>query len=204
MERGLPSILLAAQGKSASASVGNLFSSGFLLAPAVYSLIDQSIVAPWLADYLRGGACYTTHLNPHRAQHRATRRRRRENHRRPCQGPAAVRDFSRGSYPQIPDGNAASDTSIGKPTRERCRDCRDVVRGRCRLDRRVGQRPGTSCPSNLRPSRNSFVIETRLSSVACRYTAATGNISTATSRCGSMRASTITAARAASTSGANS
>jgi hypothetical protein len=64
MERGLPSILLAAQGKSASASVGNLFSSGFLLAPAVYSLIDQSIVAPWLADYLRGGACYTTHLNP--------------------------------------------------------------------------------------------------------------------------------------------
>lgn len=64
LARGLPSVLLVPHAKAASASVGNLFSSGFDLAPAIYSLIARRVVAPWLADYLRGGACYVTHLAP--------------------------------------------------------------------------------------------------------------------------------------------
>ncbi len=64
MERGLPSVLLVSHAKAASASVANLFGSGFDLAPAIYSLIACRVVAPWLADYLRGGACYVTHLIP--------------------------------------------------------------------------------------------------------------------------------------------
>ena len=64
MERGLPSVLFVPQAKSASASVANLLASGFDLAPVVYSLITCRVIAPWLADYLRGGACYVTHLMP--------------------------------------------------------------------------------------------------------------------------------------------
>lgn len=62
LDRGLPSPLLVTQAKSASVSVANIFNSGFGLPSAVYSLLTNRVVAPWLAEYLRGGACYTTHL----------------------------------------------------------------------------------------------------------------------------------------------
>lgn len=62
MERELPSVFMAAQAKSGSISVANLFNSGFNLACAAFSLLDTAIVAPWLHDYMRGGASYVTHL----------------------------------------------------------------------------------------------------------------------------------------------
>lgn len=62
LDRGLPSPIFIAQGKSASVSVANIFNSGFALPTAVYSLSIVRVVAPWLTEYLRGGACYTTHL----------------------------------------------------------------------------------------------------------------------------------------------
>src|SRR5262249_45168317 len=62
--RGLPSILLVTQSKSASISIGSLFNHGFGLVSVLYSLIDRCVIAPWLADYLRGGACFVTHLIP--------------------------------------------------------------------------------------------------------------------------------------------
>jgi len=65
LSRGLPSPILIAQGKSASVSVANIFMSGFGLATVLYSLVNQRVIAPWLDDYLRGGACYTTHLFPY-------------------------------------------------------------------------------------------------------------------------------------------
>lgn len=64
MERGLPSVLMAAQPQSGHISIANILASGFGLAFATYSLIDAAIVAPWLRDYLRGGASYVTHLMP--------------------------------------------------------------------------------------------------------------------------------------------
>jgi hypothetical protein len=64
MDRGLPSVFMAAQAKSGSVSVANLFNSGFDLAFAAFSLMDTAIVAPWLFDYMRGGASYITHLPP--------------------------------------------------------------------------------------------------------------------------------------------
>lgn len=64
IERGLPSPVLVTHGKSASVSVANIFNSGFGLPTAVYSFAAQRVIRPWLKDYLRGGACYTTHLEP--------------------------------------------------------------------------------------------------------------------------------------------
>ena len=64
MARGLPSALLVAQNKSASTTVGNIFSSGFGLPTVLYSLVNLRVVLPWLQDYLKGGACYVTHLLP--------------------------------------------------------------------------------------------------------------------------------------------
>jgi hypothetical protein len=62
--RGLPSIVLAAQGKSGSVSIANIFNSGFNLPSFAYSLINLEVVDSWARDYARGGACYTTHLLP--------------------------------------------------------------------------------------------------------------------------------------------
>jgi tetratricopeptide (TPR) repeat protein len=64
MDRGLPSVLLVTQGASASVSVGRIFSSGFNLPTVLYSLVNLRVVLPWLRDYLKGGACYVTHLRP--------------------------------------------------------------------------------------------------------------------------------------------
>ena len=64
MARGLPSALLVAQNKSASTTVGNIFSTGFGLPTVLYSLVNLRVVLPWLQDYLKGGACYVTHLLP--------------------------------------------------------------------------------------------------------------------------------------------
>lgn len=64
IERGLPSVFFIPQSKSASVTISSLFSHGFGLATAVYSVVNRRVVAPWLADYQRGGACYTTHLIP--------------------------------------------------------------------------------------------------------------------------------------------
>ncbi|MFZ2004401.1 MAG: hypothetical protein WAV02_04910 [Stellaceae bacterium] len=64
IERGLPSVFFIPQSKSASVTISSLFGHGFGLVTAVYSLVDRRVVAPWLADYQRGGACYTTHLIP--------------------------------------------------------------------------------------------------------------------------------------------
>jgi hypothetical protein len=62
--RGLPSALLITQAKSASVSVGNIFSSGFELPTALYSLVNVRVVASWLDNFLLGGASYVTHLRP--------------------------------------------------------------------------------------------------------------------------------------------
>jgi hypothetical protein len=64
LDRGLPSALLITQAKSASVSIGNIFSSGFSLPTVLYSFLDVRAVAPWLEDFLLGGSCYTTHLIP--------------------------------------------------------------------------------------------------------------------------------------------
>jgi tetratricopeptide (TPR) repeat protein len=64
MERGLPSALLVTLAKSASVSVGSIFSTGFELPTVLYSLAQIRVVLPWLQDYLKGGACYVNHLVP--------------------------------------------------------------------------------------------------------------------------------------------
>jgi hypothetical protein len=64
MERGLPSALMVTQNKSASITVGSIFSHGFALPTVLYSLVNIRVVRPWLRDYLNGGACYVTHLLP--------------------------------------------------------------------------------------------------------------------------------------------
>jgi Sulfotransferase domain len=64
IERGLPSIAVVAQGKSASVSIGNIFSWGFDLPSLVYSIATLEVVESWAHDFARGGACYTTHLHP--------------------------------------------------------------------------------------------------------------------------------------------
>ena len=64
VERGLPSVLLVTQGKSASVTVGSIFSTGFSLPTVLYALSNLRVVSPWLQDYLNGGACYVTHLFP--------------------------------------------------------------------------------------------------------------------------------------------
>src|SRR5215208_2106756 len=64
MERGLPSLVLITQGNSGSVSIGNIFHSGFSLPTVLYSLVNLRVVSPWLEDFMRGGSCSTTHLNP--------------------------------------------------------------------------------------------------------------------------------------------
>jgi len=64
IQRRLPSIAIVAQSKSASVSVGNIFSSGFELPSVVYSIATLEVVESWARDFARGGACYTTHLYP--------------------------------------------------------------------------------------------------------------------------------------------
>jgi hypothetical protein len=59
-------VLLVTQGVNASVSVGRIFSSGFQLPTVLYSLVNLRVVLPWLRDYLKGGACYVTHLRPSR------------------------------------------------------------------------------------------------------------------------------------------
>ena len=62
LDRGLPSVFLVTQGQCASVSVGRIFCSGFELPSILYSLVGLRVISPWLQDYLRGGACYVTHL----------------------------------------------------------------------------------------------------------------------------------------------
>lgn len=63
--RGLPSIVLVTLPKSASVSVARIFNSGFNLPSFSYSLITLEVINSWARDYARGGACYTTHLEPY-------------------------------------------------------------------------------------------------------------------------------------------
>ena len=62
--KGLPSVILVTQAKSASISVSNIFHSGFNLPSFAYSLANVEVIESWVRDYARGGACYTTHLWP--------------------------------------------------------------------------------------------------------------------------------------------
>lgn len=64
IRKGLPSIILVTQAKSASISVGNIFHLGFNLPSFVYSLANIEVIQNWVCDYARGGACYVTHLDP--------------------------------------------------------------------------------------------------------------------------------------------
>jgi tetratricopeptide (TPR) repeat protein len=64
LDKGLPSPLLITQGKSGSISIGRIFASGFALPSVLYSFVTTRVIAPWLQDYLLGGACYVTHLLP--------------------------------------------------------------------------------------------------------------------------------------------
>lgn len=64
LDRGLPPFRFVAAGKSASASVNNIITSGFELPTVLHSIIHARVIAPWLADFLRGGSSYTTHLQP--------------------------------------------------------------------------------------------------------------------------------------------
>jgi len=64
IQRGLPSIAIVAQSKSASVTIDNIFSSGFELPTVVYSIATAEVVESWARDFARGGACYTTHLYP--------------------------------------------------------------------------------------------------------------------------------------------
>lgn len=65
IDKGLGSPILAAQGKTASTSVANIFNSGFSLPSVMYSLVTEYAIPSWTRDYVRGGASYTTHLSPH-------------------------------------------------------------------------------------------------------------------------------------------
>lgn len=66
IHNGLPSVVVAAMGKSASTAVGNIFHSGFDLPTFAYSLFHMRVIDSWARDFARGGACYTTHLDPSR------------------------------------------------------------------------------------------------------------------------------------------
>jgi len=57
LELGLLSALLITQAKSGSVGIGNIFTSGFSLPTVLYSFVNARVVLPWLADFLRGGAC---------------------------------------------------------------------------------------------------------------------------------------------------
>jgi Sulfotransferase domain len=62
--KGLPSMVVVTQGKSASIPIANIFNSGFNLPSFAYSLSTLEVIESWARDYARGGACYTTHLLP--------------------------------------------------------------------------------------------------------------------------------------------
>ena len=64
IKKRLPSIVLVAQGKSASISVARIFNCGFDLPSFAYSLVTVEVIESWARDYARGGTCYTTHLQP--------------------------------------------------------------------------------------------------------------------------------------------
>lgn len=64
IRNGLPSVVVAAMGKSASTAVGNIFHSGFNLPTFAYSLFHMRVIDSWARDFARGGASYTTHLDP--------------------------------------------------------------------------------------------------------------------------------------------
>jgi hypothetical protein len=64
IDQGLPSVVFVPQGKSASESVAQIFHGGFGLPAVCYSLVMMDVIDSWAADYARGGACYSTHLNP--------------------------------------------------------------------------------------------------------------------------------------------
>jgi Sulfotransferase domain len=66
IQRGLPSVAVVAQGKSASVAIGNIFSSGFNLPCFAYSLNTAEVIESWARDFARGGAAYTTHLRPYK------------------------------------------------------------------------------------------------------------------------------------------
>jgi len=62
--KGLPSIAVLTQGKSASIPVANIFNSGFKLPSFAYSLATLAVIDSFARDFARGGACYSTHLEP--------------------------------------------------------------------------------------------------------------------------------------------
>ena len=62
--KGLPSIVVVTQAKSASISIANIFNSGFNLPSFAYSLVTVEVIESWARDYARGGACHSTHLEP--------------------------------------------------------------------------------------------------------------------------------------------
>ncbi|MBI4767539.1 MAG: hypothetical protein HY787_23585 [Deltaproteobacteria bacterium] len=66
ISKGLPSPLLVTQNKSGSVSVANILSSGFDLPCVTYSLANLQVIPSMLREYLRGGACFVTHLLPTR------------------------------------------------------------------------------------------------------------------------------------------
>ena len=66
IRKGMPSVVVAAMGKSASTAVGNIFHSGFDLPTFAYSLHHMRVIDSWARDFARGGASYTTHLDPSR------------------------------------------------------------------------------------------------------------------------------------------
>lgn len=62
--KGLPSIVVVTQPKSASIPIANIFTSGFNLPSFAYSLVNIEVIRSWATDYAQGGACYVTHLEP--------------------------------------------------------------------------------------------------------------------------------------------
>lgn len=66
LDKGLPSAWLITQGKSGSVSLAAIFNHGFALPSILYGLGNLRVIKSWALDYNRGGACYTTHLQPTR------------------------------------------------------------------------------------------------------------------------------------------
>jgi hypothetical protein len=64
ISKGLPSMVVVTQGKSASVPVANIFNSGFSLPSFAYSISSLVVIESFARDYARGGACYSTHLDP--------------------------------------------------------------------------------------------------------------------------------------------
>lgn len=62
--KGLPSVAMVTLGKSGSISVANIFNSGFNLPSFAYSLGMSEVIESFVRDFARGGACYSTHLEP--------------------------------------------------------------------------------------------------------------------------------------------